>query len=297
MLECVVNLSEGRNHELITRLARAADDVAPQVVLDIHTDIHHNRTVFTMAGEGVEEAVRALAAATVDQVDLRRHTGVHPRIGALDVVPFVALEAHLVAHTQPTHLTEGPIDEARTARDRFAAWAGNALALPCFLYGPEPERSLPEVRRRAWGTLAPDAGPSEPHPSAGATAVGARPVLVAYNLWLAPGTDLATARQVAKDVRRPGLIRTLGLQVGEAVQVSCNLIAPFELGPGAAFDAVARALEPHRTGIERAELVGLLPQVVLEAEPYNRWAELDLDPSKTIEARLDRAGLDGGSFR
>ena len=185
-------------------------------------------------------------------------------------------------------LHDGPIAPSLAARDAFARWAGAELGLPCFLYGPE--RSLPEVRREAWTTLAPDRGPAAPHPTAGAAAVGARPALVAYNLWLAEA-DVAAARRVAAQIRGPH-VRALGLAVGDCVQVSCNLIAPWQIGPGAAFDAVAR-----RAGVARAELVGLVPLGVLEAEPRHRWPELDLNSSRTIEARLEQAGLDGGRFR
>jgi glutamate formiminotransferase len=307
VLECVVNVSEGRDPAVVAGLAAAAG----RFVLDVHTDADHNRSVITLAGPvepvvgeaaaaepPVEEAVRDLAAATVAAVDISRHTGAHPRIGALDVVPFVAL-----TWDGTGHLGDGPMAEAVAARDRFAGWAGRTLGLPCFLYGPE--RSLPEVRRQAWATFQPDEGPPNPHPTAGATAVGARPVLVAYNLWLT-GADVDLARRIAAEVRGPGL-RTLGLAVGTAVQVSCNLVTPWRLGPGAAFDAVARALEADErdraggersgaAGIERAELVGLLPRAVLEAEPAHRQSELGLHASDTIEARLEQAGLDGGRF-
>ena len=121
-------------------------------------------------------------------------------------------------------------------------------------------------------------------------AAGARAVLVAYNLWLAPTADLDLARSVAASIRAPGL-RTLGLAIGDAVQVSCNLTDPWAVGPEAAFDAVA-----SRTAVARAELVGLIPRAVLHRAPRHRWRELDLDPSATIEARLEQAGLDGGSF-
>jgi glutamate formiminotransferase/glutamate formiminotransferase/formiminotetrahydrofolate cyclodeaminase len=184
-------------------------------------------------------------------------------------------------------VADGTLQSAVEARDRFAAWAAGALALPCFLYGPE--RSLPDIRRRAWRTLAPDAGPDQPHPTAGAVAVGARPILIAYNLWLAE-TDLRRAREIAAALRSP-VVRTLALSVGDAVQVSCNLIAPWSFGPEAAFDAVA-----SRTGVARAELVGLAPAAVVERVPRHRWRELDLDPASTIEARLERAGLNGGRF-
>jgi glutamate formiminotransferase/glutamate formiminotransferase/formiminotetrahydrofolate cyclodeaminase len=184
-------------------------------------------------------------------------------------------------------VTDGPIQSAVEARNRFAQWAGLSLHVPCFAYGPE--RSLPDVRRQAWRTLQPDTGPGQPHPTAGAVAVGARPVLIAYNLWLAE-PDLARAREIARALRSP-VVRTLGLPVGDAVQVSCNLIAPWSFGPEAAYDAVA-----SRAGVARAELVGLAPAAVVEAVPAHRWLELDLDPASTIEARLELAGLDGGRF-
>jgi glutamate formiminotransferase len=290
VLECVVNVSEGRDPALVAELAAAGS----RFVLDVHADADHNRSVLTVGGRvsEVEEAVRALAGAAVERLDLRAHTGAHPRIGTLDVVPFVALEPDAVTG----RLADGPIEAALSARDGFARWAGDQLGLPCFLYGPE--RSLPEVRRTAWTSLPPDFGPSAPHPTAGAAAVGARPALVAYNLWLDPGAGLALARQVAAAIRGPA-IRALGLPVGGTAQVSCNLVDPWRLGPGAAFDLVVRALHasgwPLR-GTLRSELVGLLPQAVLDAEASGRWAELGLSPTDTIEARLGRAGLDGGSF-
>jgi glutamate formiminotransferase len=277
LLECVINVSEGRDATFLAALARAAGPC----LLDLHSDRDHHRSVLTLAGSEpmVEDAARSVARLVVDTLDLSRHEGAHPRLGTLDVVPWVPLRGW--------PLTDGPLPPAVAARDRFARWAGLSLGLPCFVYGPE--RSLPEVRRRAWHTLRPAAGPGKPHPTAGAVAVGARPVLVAYNLWLAD-PDLARAREIARDLRSP-LLRTLALRLGDAVQVSCNLIAPWSYGPEAAYDAVA-----SRTGVARAELVGLVPATVVERVPPHRRRELDLDPASTIEARLEQAGLDGGRF-
>ena len=167
-----------------------------------------------------------MAAAAVAAIDLRSHVGVHPRLGAADVVPFVPLSAPRT--DRPTDCGARPLG----ARDRFAAWAGAELALPCFLYGPE--RSLPDVRRHAFVSLAPDTGPPSPHPTAGAAAVGARPVLVAYNVWIAadrPGDRRRTGpcavggRGLAARCGGRG-VRSLGLAVGEGAQVSCNLTDP-----------------------------------------------------------------------
>jgi len=280
MLECVVNVSEGRDRAVISSIAQAGG----ACVLDVHSDPDHHRTVLTMAGDDLEEAVRAVASRTVACVDLRAHTGVHPRMGALDVVPFVALPPAGARPPGPGHDGAPPLDlaSAVAARGRFAAWAAGALDLPCFLYGPE--RTLPEVRRHAFTSLAPDAGPPRPHPSAGACAVGARGVLVAYNLWLA-GADLAGARAIAGAVRGPA-VRALGLAVAGGTQVSCNLIEPLVYGPAEVFDAVAALAREAGASIARAELVGLVPAAVLGAVPPSRHHQLDLGPERTIEARL-----------
>lgn len=277
MLECVVNISEGRSEAVIDALVGGLG----RCLLDVHRDPDHHRSVITLAGSGdeVEAAVRDLARRAVAALDLGTHAGAHPRIGVLDVVPWVALAGW--------PLRNGPLAVALEARDRFVAWAAAELGLPCFTYGPE--RSLPEVRRQAWLTLDPDGGAGRPHPTAGAAAAGARGVLVAYNLWLAE-PDLDLARRVAACLRGPEL-RTLGLQVGSEVQVSCNLTHPWAVGPEAVFDAVA-----GQAAVARAELVGLVPRTVLDTVPRHRWAELDLDPSATLEARLEKAGLDGGSW-
>lgn len=267
MLACVVNVSEGRDSAVLAALAAAAGDA----LLDVHADGFHHRSVFTLAGPGVEAAVRRLVSEAVGRIDLRFHQGVHPRFGAADVVPFVPLG-------------RAPFITALAARDAFAAWAAPTLGLPCFLYGPD--RTLPEVRRLAFAGLTPDRGPAAPHPTAGAVAVGARPVLVAYNLWLAAGVGPDVARAVARSIRGPA-VRALGLDLGGRAQVSCNLVEPGQVGPAHVFDLVAAQVP-----VKRAELVGLVPAAVLDATPPERWAELDLAADRTIEARLMEAGLE-----
>lgn len=261
MLECVVNISEGRDPDLLAALV----DAASGDVLDVHRDGHHHRSVLTLVGE---DGPRRLTAAAVERLDLRTHVGVHPRIGVVDVVPFVPLAGSTMA-------------DAIAARDRFCAWASDRLDLPCFAYGPE--RSLPDVRRQAFSTLAPTSGPAAAHPTAGAIAVGARPLLVAYNLWLAEA-DLDAARAIARELRSPA-VRALGLAVGDAVQVSMNLVDPMTVGPGEVWDAVA-----DRVAVARAELVGLVPEAVLHRIRPERWHQLDLAEDKAIEARLSRRG-------
>lgn len=265
MLECVINVSEGRRLDIIERLAEVGG------AIDVHTDADHNRSVFTCVGE---LRPRLLAESAVMMVDLRGHEGVHPRIGAVDVVPFVPLGALTMEH-------------ATGARNLFAEWFAETIGVPCFLYGPDVPRpggddlgrTLPDIRRSAFVDLAPDVGPQAPHLTAGACAVGARPPLVAYNVWL-DGADLTTARQIARDLRSPA-VRALGLQTGDQVQVSMNLIDPLTVGPVDVVDAIA-----DRAAVSRTELVGLVPEAVLAATAAERWIELDLAADRTIEARV-----------
>ena len=281
--ECVINISEGRDRSVVDAVAGAGG----ALVLDVHSDPEHHRSVLTLAGDlpAVESAVRRVAARAVDTIDLSSHRGVHPRLGAVDVVPFVPL-------ARPDG-TVTPWERIVAARDAFAGWAGTALGVPCFLYGPE--RTLPEVRRGAFTTLAPDTGPPAPHPTAGATAVGARDVLIAYNVWIAGGTTddgradvdvVAVARRLAGDLRRTGL-RTLGLAVGAGAQVSCNVVEPDLVTLAEVFDGVARGAVERGCTVVRGELVGLLPRSALAAVPPSRWVELGLRAEDTIESRLD----------
>jgi glutamate formiminotransferase len=262
VLECVINISEGRRAEVVDAVAAAGADH----VLDVHRDPHHNRSVITVVGE---ETARAVATAAIERIDLRGHVGTHPRMGSVDVVPFVPL-------------ADATMTDAVAARDRFCEWMARVHHVPCFRYGPE--RSLPEVRRRAFVDLVPDCGPTTPNPRAGVIAAGARPPLVAYNVWLADA-DLPAARRIAAAIRSPA-IRALGFQLGDRVQVSMNLVEPERLGPAAAYDLVAA-----EAAVAGAELVGLIPANVLERIPVDRWSALDLDESRTIEARLAVAGL------
>lgn len=296
-------MSEGRNQASLLAFREAAGDL----LLDVHTDPDHHRSVLTLcsaqssagtrtidgeASRAIRSAlgarVRQIATAAVGIVDLRDHEGAHPRLGSLDVVPFVSLRRE-----ENGRVRDGPVDEAIVARDEFVAWAASELGLPCFAYGPE--RSLPDVRRNAFRSLRPDAGPPEPHATAGSCAVGARPLLVAYNLWLCGSShdgaearelQLQTARSIAGAIRQPA-VRALGLRVGSQAQVSINLIDPFHIGPERVYDLVARLAEKSGTAIDRAELVGLAPMQVLVDSTRHRLAELGLDEEHTIEATLE----------
>ena len=286
-MECVVNVSEGRDTDAVARLAAAAGPV----LLDLHRDPEHHRSVFTLVGEpdAVDAATRSLARTAVASLDLRVHSGVHPRTGVLDVVPFVPYE--------PGALPPRDLAGAVSARDHFARWLGEDLGVPAYLYGPRAgasveragrSRTLPEIRRLVreaearWADLTPDFGPSRLDPRTGVTAVGARGVLVAYNVWV---SSEAVARRVAPMVRSPE-VRALGLRVGSRAQVSCNLVDPTVRGPAQVYDAISALAAKAGGAVEGAELVGLVPEAVLASVPAHRWTELGFSADSTVEARL-----------
>jgi glutamate formiminotransferase len=261
-LESVPNFSEGRDPEAIAALESALS--RPGRLLDVHTDWDHHRSVFTIVGSG-DELVETLAAGistAAERIDLRRHVGAHPRIGAADVVPLVPLR---------------PEDEpaAREAALALAARVGNDLGLPVFLYGRLTEdrrepaffrRGGPEElqRRIDAGELAPDRGPATLHPTAGGVLIGVRRPLIAFNVNLR-GASVETAREIAALVRErdggfPG-VRALGLDLPKAglVQVSMN-VTDWE---AAALHTIVATIvaEAQARGAEVAgsELVGLMP--------------------------------------
>jgi len=282
VLECVVNVAEGRRDEVIDVIAGACR----AALLDVHRDRDHHRSVFTLAGTGgaVEAAVHALAAEAVARIDLREHTGVHPRLGVVDVVPFVAL-----AGTQVT--------AAVAAAQRTAQWFAAEHDIPVFLYGAADAqgRALPDARRDAFTVRAPDLGPTAPHPTAGAVCVGVRPVLVALNCVLATA-DVATARAIAREVRerdggRPG-VRALGFDLASRTkaQVSMNLVDLERTGLEAAVAAVDAAAATRQTEVLEVELVGLVPMAELErcSRPFRD--RIGLDEADTIEGRVASRG-------
>ena len=270
MLECVVNVSEGRDREVLARLEAAC---GPDL-LDRHSDAHHHRSVFTLVGE---DAPRRLARAAVELLTIHTHDGAHPRLGVVDVVPFVPLHG-------------STIDDARRARDEFAYWVAHELHVPAFVYGPvdSDETQLPDIRRTAWIERRPDLGPTTPHSTAGSVCVGARELLVAYNVWLDRSVDRDTLKRVADDVRGDG-IRTLPLVLDGRPQVSMNLVEPLRVGPDVAFDRVTTSCKAHAARVDCGELVGLLPRAIVERIDAQRWQRLDVSLDRTIEARLERA--------
>jgi glutamate formiminotransferase len=288
VLEAVPNVSEGRDAAHISAIG---DGFAKDVpLLDVHSDPDHHRSVFTIAGreESLIESLLAGVAVAVELIDLREHDGVHPRIGAVDVVPLVPLE--------PTG-----IDRAALAARALAQRIGTELELPVFLYGEVGAGRRPAFFRRGGldelsrrvgvGELAPDEGPHRIDPRSGAVLVGARHALVAYNLDLTTA-DVAVAMAIAAAVREssggmPG-VQAIGLQLSGSgrLQVSMNVIdlerAPVhEVVERVRSEAAARGVD-----VAAGELVGLVPERVLEAAASAGVTLPGIDESQVLERVL-----------
>jgi glutamate formiminotransferase len=288
VLEAVPNVSEGRRPDVVSAIGDAfAQGVE---LLDVHSDVDHHRSVFTLAGEqtALVDALLAGIAAATERIDLREHVGVHPRVGAADVVPLVPL--------LPEEMPQA-MDAARALASRV----GRELGLPVFLYGEVGGGRRPAYFRRGGleelrarvdeGELVPDEGPHEIDPRSGAVLVGARHVLVAYNLDLA-ADDVTVAREVAAALRQssgglPG-VQAIGLELPASgrVQVSMNLV---DIDATPLHEVVERVRsEALELGVEIAggELVGLVPdRVVRDAEAAG--VELPgIDDSRILERVL-----------
>jgi glutamate formiminotransferase len=281
VLECVVNISEGRDLAAL----RAVADRCGASLIDVHVDGDHNRSVFTLAGPGPHDAVagaRDLAGAVADHVSIADHDGVHPFLGALDVAPFVALG--------PTKVERARAGEHARA---FGEWWAETHAVPVFFYDDADVagRDLPHVRRHAFRSRVPDFGPAEPHPTLGATAVGARKPLIAINLLLVT-RDVAVARRIARGIRESdgGLpaVRALGFMLAAAgrPQVSMNLVDLDRTGIEDACLTVRELARREHTDVASVELVGLAPRYELDrcSDEFLEWADIDAD--RAIEARI-----------
>ena len=290
VIECVPNFSDGRDPAVGAAIRAELGRVAGVKLLGWHSDPDHNRSVATFVGEpaAVSEAAFAAIARAAELIDLARHEGVHPRIGATDVCPFVPLAAGEMALCVRT---------AHALGERVA----RALDLPVYFYGEAARttarRELPALRRGGFEALReaverdparrPDLGPPRLHPRAGAVAIGARGFLVAFNVDL-ESRDLAIARSIARSIREangglPG-VRALGLELARAgcVQVSINLCAPERTGLEAVFGAVERLARERGVRVRRSELVGLAPRFALDAR-IARAVELpDFDPRRHV---------------
>ncbi len=269
-LECIPNVSEGRDARTLDAITAAIRGVPHVRLLDRHADPDHNRAVFTLVGpsEAVVEGALAGAREAVRRIDMRTQLGVHPRIGAVDVVPFVPLG-------------ELTIEDAVAAAHAFGGTFARETGIPVFFYAAaarRPDRrELPQVRlgqyeglpaRLADPAAAPDAGPLAFLPKSGATAVGARPALVAFNVWL-DADDGEVARGIARAVRAsagglPGL-QAMGVRLERqgGVQVSMNLTDLARTSLWMALEAVRRESERRGARIRRYELVGLCPEAAL----------------------------------
>ena len=300
LLECVPNFSEGRDAAVVDRLVEAMSVVPSVSCLARTMDADHHRCVITLAGapDGLIEAVVCGARAAIELIDLRAHRGVHMRMGALDVCPFVSLGT-----TDPAVA----VAAARAAGQRL----GDELSLPVFLYGSaatRPDRRvLGAVRNRQFERLgelvggdaafAPDFGPARLHPTAGAVGVGARGVLIAYNVELATD-DVAAARRIAKTIRASdgGLpaVQARGFALAERgrAQVSTNLLDYRVTSIRQVFDAVVAEAVRLGVKVEKSELIGLVPETALDAATA-RHVRLDgFDPcAQVLEERLRAHGL------
>jgi glutamate formiminotransferase len=269
LFECVPNVSEGRDAAVVEACA-AAIEGAGALLAHRTSDPIHNRTVFTFFGtrEEVSRAALALAEVTTARIDLRRHRGAHPRIGALDVLPFVPLGTSRMS-------------EAVELARETALQIWERTGVPTMFYGAAATRParqlLADVRAGQFeGLIAaqhstgpPDIGDVRAHPSAGSVAVGARPILIAFNVVLTGG-DLRAAQEIARALRERsgGLrsVRALGIALGaEHVQVSCNLTDPVAVPLYRVFEFIRRRAARRGIPIERSETIGLLPRAALEA--------------------------------
>src|SRR5437867_9082329 len=266
LVECVPNFSEGQDQAVLDALRAAITAVPGVKLLDVQADASHNRSVFTFVAPpaaAVEAAFRAMQVATA-RIDLTRHKGEHPRMGATDVVPFVPVR-------------DVTMDDCVALAAQLAERVGRELAIPVYLYAkaarrPERER-LPDIRKGEFEGLRgrigtdpaaePDVGPKRIHPTAGATAIGARPFLVAFNIYLDTG-DVTIAKDIAKGIRTSsgGLpaVQASGFEVEGKAQVSMNLLDIDVTSPATVFAAVESAARQRGVAILKSEVVRLVPE-------------------------------------
>lgn len=293
-LIAVPNCSEGRDPDRIRRLVQSTQ-VGGIRVLDVHSDADHHRTVITLAGDGQQlvEAGVSLAACARDLIDLRGHDGVHPFVGALDVLPFVAL--------RPDRMADA-IACAREAARRI----GDEVGVPCLLYGEaggEGRERPARLRASGLGALAaaiedgqvvPDTGPAAAHASAGVVLVGARGPLIAWNVWL-PGGSLDDARAIAAAVREGGeggglaSVRALGLMCRRTglAQVSMNVEDYRRTPLLAVVGRVRREAAARGLVAGESELVGLVPRDALVGASPGQLGLVELRPEQVIESTED----------
>jgi len=297
VVECVPNFSEGRSPQVIRQLVEAVESVDGAAVLDTHIDPDHNRSVITFvaSAETIVEAAVRVAARAAELIDLRKHAGVHPRVGALDVLPFVPVRGVTL---------EDCIHLAHEAGERIAREVG----VPVYFYesaARRPDRvNLEDVRRGGFEQLreeigskperAPDAGAPRVHETAGACIVGARSLLVAYNVNLHT-TDVVLAQRIARAVRgRDGglrFLKALGFELRERglTQVSMNLVRFEKTALHHAFEAVRREAERWGVRVAGSEIVGLIPQAALDRSAEYFLQIENFSPDLVLENRIASA--------
>jgi glutamate formiminotransferase len=294
IVECVPNFSEGRRKEIVDAIAETARAVDGVRVLDVEMDASHNRAVITFVGEpeSVKVAAFACAAKAVELIDLNQHEGEHPRVGAVDVIPFIPISEVDMSDC---------IELARSLGKEIA----DQLNVPVYLYeaaATRPEReNLAKVRKGQFEGLreeirtnpdrAPDFGRSELHPTAGAVVVGAREPLIAYNINL--GTrDLSIAKAIAKAVREKdgGLkhVKALGFETDreDVMQVSMNLVNYRETPVFTVFDAVKSLADEHGVPVMGSEVIGLIPEDALVDSAEHYLKIQDFSKSQILEYKL-----------
>lgn len=290
LIECVPNFSEGRDPAVIAAIS-AAITAAHGRVLDSSLDASHNRAVITFVAERQDIVAAAFAAIRTarDRIDLATHAGVHPRIGAADVVPFIPLDGSTM---------DDCVHVARELADRV----GTELQIPVYLYERAAQRAeyrnLADVRhggldalRRAIGsTRPPDAGPPALHPTAGAVAIGAREFLGAFNIFMGHAAHLTHAQAIAREIRAasgglPGL-KALGLVVNGQAQVSMNVTDLHAVSLHQVFDLVSAAAARHGIDVTHSEIIGLVPQYSIERGFADRIALRDARDTISLEQRV-----------
>jgi glutamate formiminotransferase len=296
LIECIPNISDGRRPLVIAACVDAVRATGA-TVLDVSSDARHNRSVLTIAGDrpSIRRAILALFASAIAAIDLRQHEGVHPRLGAVDVVPLVPLEDATMAEC---------VDLAR----EVAAVLADRHALPIYLYEEaalRPDRRRLEIIRRGQfeGLAermrqpegAPDFGPATPHPSAGASVVGARFPLIAFNINLS--TDrLDIARAIAARVRESSgglpFVKALGVPLADRgiVQVTMNLTRFERTSLTEVFDAVTAEAAARGVGVIESEIVGLVPRAALPPDPAVRLRLPGFSDDRVLEHRLALVG-------
>lgn len=300
LVECVPNFSEGRRPEVVEKIKNAIAAVDGAHILDVSSDQSHNRTVVTFVAD-VDAAVDAAFAGMKvarDLIDLTKHQGEHPRMGATDVVPFIPLEG-------------STMEDCIVLAKKLGERVGQELQIPVFLYeraATRPDReNLADVRRGEFEGLrteigsnpnrVPDFGPTKIHPTAGATAIGARPFLVAYNVYLGDAKNVQVAKDVAKAVRGSsgGLryVKGLGLEVDGQAQVSMNLVDTEKTPLYRAFDMVKMEAEARGVSPTWSEIVGLVPEQALFDTAARHIQLRDFSNNMVLERKV-RAVAGGG---